>query len=290
MKGASEFYLDWLVKNGAGKLVTPVSTSPENGFAYTNSAGKRELATVSPGSTADLAIIHELFRNTIESSEVLGLDRDFRARLQKALADLSPLAVGARGQLMEWQEDFDEPEITHRHLSHLIALHPGRQITARGTPQLAQAARRTLELRTDAGTGWSKAWKVNFWARLEEGDRAEQLLSGLFKTSTLPNLLDVCPPFQIDGNFGGCAGIAEMLLQSHTGEIHLLPALPKAWPKGHVKGLRARGGFEVEMTWDQGQLVQAKLVNLLGDRAKVRYGTKVIEVSSPRGRTLDLKF
>ena len=299
MKGAAEFYLDWLVEDSQGRLLTPAGVSPETGFFYIDGRGVRKRAGVTMGPTMDLAIIRELFTNCIEAAKVLNRDGAFRGVLEDRLARLLPYQVGGRGQLQEWAEDLEETDPKHRHISHLYALHPANHITPRGDARLAAAARRTLELRGDEGTGWSRAWKINFWARLEDGDHAYMLVKKLLTPAkgsgvrrygggVLPNLFCSHPPFQIDGNFGGAAGIAEMLLQSHAGEIHLLPALPAAWPAGSVRGLRGRGGFEVSMEWRRGVLVAAGLHSTLGRRCKLRYRDTVVEFPTVRGRTYRL--
>lgn len=295
LKGAADFYLDYMqVHPKYGYLVVVPSVSPEHG-----GAGKPNALTA--GCTMDNQIAFDTMNNARLAAEELGTDEEYRARLSEAISKLPPMQVGQYGQLQEWIEDWDDPKDQHRHVSHLYGLYPSNQIDAETTPELFDAAKVTLEQRGDMATGWSLGWKTNFWARLRDGNHAFKILSNMFTLlpgngftwnsngvmgRTYPNLFDAHPPFQIDGNFGATAGIAEMLLQSQGDCIRLLPALPDAWPEGSVRGFRARGGFIVDMSWKEGALEKATIKSTLGGKLRVLTDSGIFETETVPGQKI----
>jgi alpha-L-fucosidase 2 len=263
----------------AGRLVTNPSTSPENRYVLD---GRPKALTYAP--TMDVELIRELFENCRRAAGILGIDVEFRAELDRAEKRMPPLQIGKRGQLQEWIEDYPETEPQHRHVSHLYSLYPGHDISLKGTPELAAAAKKSLELRGDGGTGWSTVWRIALWARLQNSEHAYNNLRILINTSTVPNMFDLCPPFQIDGNLGGPAAITEMLVQSAPDEIKVLPALPQQWPSGSLKGVRVRGGGKVDIAWKEGRLTELKLQSNHAIRYRISYGVHSAEVQIQPGK------
>ena len=303
MKGAAEFLLQWLQKDPeTGYWITNPSTSPENRFRYIDKEGKKQNGEISRSSGMDLGLAWDLLTNCIEASTVLDTDKAFRQQCMDVRANLQPFRIGSKGQLLEWDKEFEETDPNHRHVSHLFALHPGRQIIPEQQPELAAACQRTLEIRGDGGTGWAMAWKINFWARLRDGNHAFGMLKNGLRYvdatqvsvrggGTYANLFDAHPPFQIDGNFGGTAGITEMLLQSHAGYIHLLPALPDNWQSGSIKGVRARGGFTIDMEWKESRITRLSVTSHSGGTCRIREATSPHEevIEKENGKTYQVK-
>ena len=277
IKGSARFATDYLWRRKDGIFTAAPSTSPEHG-------------PVDEGATFAHAVVREILTAAIEASKVLGRDAKERQEWENALKHIAPYKTGRYGQLMEWSRDIDDPKDEHRHVNHLFGLHPGHTISPVTTPDLAKASRVVLEHRGDGATGWSMGWKLNQWARLHDGNHAYKLYGNLLKNGTLDNLWDTHAPFQIDGNFGGTAGVTEMLLQSHMGFLHLLPALPDAWKEGSVEGLRARGNFLVNLTWRGGKLVQATVVSQSGEPCKVHYNGKTLNFNTQRGKSYTITY
>jgi alpha-L-fucosidase 2 len=291
LKDAAKFCLQFLVKDANGKWVTAPSTSPENVFI----TDKGLKGAVLFGGTADLAMIRELFSNVIDAAAVLHQDEQFANQVKLVLNDMHPYTIGKKGNLQEWYYDWEDEDPKHRHVSHLFGLYPGTSITMKKTPALADAVKQSLLYRTNNGTGWSIAWKINLWARLQNAERAYDALKTILAYypadknevkmaggGTYPNLMDAHPPFQIDGNFGATAGIIEMLVQSHDGEILLLPALPEQWKSGSIKGVKARGGYLLDIAWEEGKLNKVKIVPTKGGKTMLLYKDKTWEINTDK--------
>jgi alpha-L-fucosidase 2 len=286
LKGASQFFLDALVKDPKrGWLVTCPSMSPEHTHPYGT--------MICAGPSMDMQIIRDLFNNTIKAADILKTDKAFTKQVAAARDGLAPHQVGSSGQLQEWLDDWDlkASDIHHKHVSHLYALFPSNQINVRSTPDLAAAARKSLEIRGDIATGWGTAWRINLWARLGQGDHARDVLRILLSPEhTYPNMFDAHPPFQIDGNFGGASGMLEMVLQTWDDQIFLLPALPSAWKSGAMTGLRARGGFGVDVEWADGKLKSAKVTSTTGRPGTLVYGSQSMKLALKKGETASFAF
>ena len=289
LKGASRFLLDYMVEDTDGSLVIVPSTSPENSFI--NPANGESIRTTK-ASTYHSTIVREVLSSTLKTMEILGISDEIKVEIEEALPKIPPIKIGSDGTIMEWIEDYEESDAGHRHVSHLMGLHPFAQIN-KLTPELFEASARTIERRLSHGgghTGWSRAWVVNFLARLGDGDAANEHLNLLFSKSTNDNLFDEHPPFQIDGNFGGTAGVAEMLVQSHAGYIDILPALPSEWSNGKVSGLCARGGFVIDMEWSDNKLQRLKLLSRNGGFCRIRYGDQLREFDTLKGKEYEVEM